>query len=62
MRIKKRSAHVAGIGLGFNMFVMFGLYGLAFWYGGRLLRSETVTFEDFLISFFAILFSSTGAT
>ena len=53
---------MAGIGLGVSMFVGLALYGLAFWYGGRLLRSETVTFEDFLISFFSIVFCSTGAT
>ena len=60
--VKKRGAHVAGAAFGFSNLVMNGLYGLAFWYGGRLMRSGTESFEDFLIAFFSILFSAMGAT
>ena len=34
---------VAGVGLGFITFVMFGAYALAFWYGGKLIREDDYT-------------------
>ena len=31
---KKRGVHVGGLGYGFNMLSTFGIFALAFWYGG----------------------------
>lgn len=47
---------------GFSMFVQQWIYGLQFWFGGWLLFKypETFSFDDFLISIFAMLFSLMG--
>ena len=60
--VKKRGAHVGGFGFGFSNLVMFALYGLAFWYGGRLLENGTSNYREFLVAFLSVLFAAIGAT
>ena len=31
-----RRGFISGLGIGFTLFVLFGTYGLALWYGGQL--------------------------
>ena len=53
---------MAGIGYGFSNLVTLGLYGLAFWYGGKLMKSQTIEYGDFFVSFFSVMFAALGAT
>ena len=41
-------AHASGLGFGFSQFAVFSVYALAFWYGGRLMRSGEMSFKDVL--------------
>ncbi|CAG8839927.1 24510_t:CDS:2, partial [Racocetra persica] len=43
-----------GLGLGVLMFIMFGCYGLAFWYGSILIVNHETTGPDILNVFFAV--------
>lgn len=40
MRLGDKKAVVTGLGMGVTMFIMFGTYGLAFWYGGQLIIKD----------------------
>ncbi|CAG8462314.1 5329_t:CDS:10 [Acaulospora colombiana] len=51
----KKKAIVSGIGLGIMMFIMFGSYGLSFWYGSILIVHNEMSGPDVLNVFFAIL-------
>ena len=42
------SAQFAGIGFGGANFIIFAAYALCFWYGGRLVYREDITFETML--------------
>lgn len=48
----------AGVGAGSLMFVLFSMYGLAFWYGSTLIKQGEIEVGDLLTAFFAVL---TGA-
>ncbi|KAF0430296.1 P-loop containing nucleoside triphosphate hydrolase protein [Gigaspora margarita] len=50
----KRKAYVSGAGLGVLTFIMFGCYGLAFWYGSILVVNHETTGPDILNVFFAV--------
>ena len=41
-------AHASGLGFGFSQFAVFSVYALAFWYGGQLMRSGEMSFNDVL--------------
>ncbi|KAI8976832.1 putative ABC transporter protein [Pilobolus umbonatus] len=45
-----------GIGLGFFFFTFFGMYGLTFWYSGVLNRENSMTIDQILITFFAMIY------
>ena len=49
---------VAGVGTGALMFILFSMYGLAFWYGGTLVKTGEIEVGDLLTAFFSVL---TGA-
>ncbi|KAL9552554.1 hypothetical protein MBANPS3_003717 [Mucor bainieri] len=44
-----------GIGFGVFMFILFGTYGLSFWYGAKLTRDGIMTGEDVLVVQFAMI-------
>ncbi|KAK4516374.1 uncharacterized protein ATC70_011345 [Mucor velutinosus] len=44
-----------GIGFGVFMLILFGTYGLSFWYGSKLTRDGVMTGEDVLIVQFAMI-------
>ncbi|KAI9208123.1 P-loop containing nucleoside triphosphate hydrolase protein [Polychytrium aggregatum] len=44
-----------GIGFGSFMLVIFGSYGLAFWYGSRLVLSSDMEGQDVLVVFFSMI-------
>lgn len=46
---------VSGASLGFLFLIMFGTYGLAFWYGSKLTLDKEITVGDLLVSFFGVL-------
>eukprot|EP00192_Tetraselmis_astigmatica_P000802 CAMPEP_0117691884 /NCGR_PEP_ID=MMETSP0804-20121206/25998_1 /TAXON_ID=1074897 /ORGANISM="Tetraselmis astigmatica, Strain CCMP880" /LENGTH=1263 /DNA_ID=CAMNT_0005505227 /DNA_START=142 /DNA_END=3933 /DNA_ORIENTATION=+ len=58
---KAKRAHVTGIGFGFSQFAMFGIYGLAFWYGGTRVVAGQMDLEQMLKVFFAVLMGAMGA-
>ena len=47
-----------GVGTGALMFILFSMYGLAFWYGGTLVKTGEIEVGDLLTAFFSVL---TGA-
>mmetsp|Transcript_46571 Transcript_46571/g.149558 ORF Transcript_46571/g.149558 Transcript_46571/m.149558 type:complete len:418 (-) Transcript_46571:78-1331(-) len=55
-----KAGHVGGIAFGFSQFVMFAMYGFAFWYGGRWVDDGKGEFQDVLDVFFAILMTGFG--
>ncbi|XP_071802901.1 ATP-dependent translocase ABCB1-like isoform X2 [Asterias amurensis] len=54
--IKRNTAQAAGIGVVY--LVMFGAYGLAFWYGTKLFLEMELLPGDILVVFFAVLFGA----
>ncbi|CAG8762839.1 9902_t:CDS:2, partial [Acaulospora morrowiae] len=50
----RKKAIVSGIGLGSMMLIMYGSYGLAFWYGSILIVNHDMSGADVLNVFFAI--------
>mmetsp|Transcript_10713 Transcript_10713/g.25404 ORF Transcript_10713/g.25404 Transcript_10713/m.25404 type:complete len:1267 (+) Transcript_10713:289-4089(+) len=61
-RGKSRRAHVTGVGLGFSEMVMYGVYGLAFWYGGTRVEDGQMGIEQMLKVFFAVVMGAMGAS
>ncbi|GAB0497723.1 hypothetical protein MMPV_009060 [Pyropia vietnamensis] len=59
-REEERRAHLMGVSIGISMFIMMAVYGLSFWYGGRLVRSGEVTSGSVVTVFFAIIISAMG--
>ncbi|KAI8865498.1 hypothetical protein GQ42DRAFT_151728, partial [Ramicandelaber brevisporus] len=53
-----RKGVVGGAGLGFMMFVIFGVYALGFWYGAKLIADYGTTVGDVTIVFFALIIAS----
>ena len=47
-RMSARRAHTSGIGFGYSQFVIFALYALAFWYGGKLVAEGTMELDNLL--------------
>ncbi|KAI9344640.1 P-loop containing nucleoside triphosphate hydrolase protein [Obelidium mucronatum] len=47
-----------GIGFGCFMLVMFSTYGLAFWYGSRLVMQDKMPGQDVLVTFFSLMMGS----
>ncbi|CAG8663180.1 3265_t:CDS:2, partial [Racocetra fulgida] len=52
--VGRKKSLVSGLGLGVLMFIMFGCYGLAFWYGSILIVNVETTGPDILNVFFAV--------
>ncbi|KAJ3236028.1 ATP-binding cassette, sub-B (MDR TAP), member 4 [Chytriomyces hyalinus] len=49
-----------GVGFGSFMLVMFFTYGLAFWYGSKLVQQGKMPGQDVLVTFFALMMGSFG--
>ncbi|KAI8620681.1 putative ABC transporter protein, partial [Chytriomyces sp. MP71] len=49
-----------GVGFGSFMLVMFSTYGLAFWYGSRLVSQGKMAGQDVLVTFFSLMMGSFG--
>jgi ABC-type multidrug transport system fused ATPase/permease subunit len=58
-KIGVKKAFISGTGLGAMMGIMFGSYGLAFWYGSILVVRGEQTGGDVLNVFFAIIMGGT---
>ncbi|CAG8533060.1 15494_t:CDS:2 [Funneliformis mosseae] len=54
-KIGVKKAFISGAGLGAMMFIMFGSYGLAFWYGSILIVKGEQTGSEVLNVFFAVI-------
>ncbi|CAI2174077.1 6193_t:CDS:10 [Funneliformis geosporum] len=50
-----KKAFISGTGLGAMMGIMFGSYGLAFWYGSKLIVNNEQTGSEVLNVFFAVI-------
>ena len=44
-----------------TQFIVFAVYALAFWYGGTLIAGGSLTFDDMLRAFFAVVLAAFGA-
>ncbi|ORY32772.1 P-loop containing nucleoside triphosphate hydrolase protein [Rhizoclosmatium globosum] len=53
-----RGGYTRGIGFGSFMLVMFCTYGLAFWYGSRLVLQGRMPGQDVLVTFFSLMMGS----
>eukprot|EP00897_Mesotaenium_endlicherianum_P002209 jgi/Mesen1/2015/ME000148S01116 len=62
LRAGIRRGQASGLGLGFSNFCMFAVYGLAFWYGAKLVQRGDATFKDVFNVFFAIVMSAMGVS
>ncbi|XP_072174900.1 ATP-dependent translocase ABCB1-like [Diadema setosum] len=47
-----------GVGMGLTMFIMFGSYALAFWYGPKLVADGVISGGDVMIVFFCVMIGS----
>lgn len=56
-----RNAIIMGFIYGFTQFVFFGVFALAYWYGGGLIDSGELEFKDVIICSTAILMGAMGA-
>lgn len=52
---------VIGIIYGFTQFSFYGVFGLAFWYGGKLVANGETDFEGVIITTMAVLMGAMGA-
>lgn len=59
-RDEERRSHLMGISIGISMFIMLSVYGLSFWYGGKLVRDGDVTSGAVVTVFFAIIIGAMG--
>ncbi|TMW55295.1 hypothetical protein Poli38472_013186 [Pythium oligandrum] len=55
-----RAAHINGLALGFSSFIMFAVYSLVFWYGGKLVHKDDITFQQLIRTLMAIMMSAQG--
>ncbi|TMW55306.1 hypothetical protein Poli38472_013197 [Pythium oligandrum] len=55
-----RAAHVNGAALGFSSFIVFAVYSLVFWYGGKLVSKNDISFQQLMRTLMAIMMSSQG--
>lgn len=55
LKIGEKSAHFNGLGLGVFFFIIYGAYGLAFYYGTTLLLQNRITSGEVVNVFFSIL-------
>jgi ATP-binding cassette subfamily B (MDR/TAP) protein 1 len=56
-----RVGFIAGIVFGFSQFAFYGVFALAFWYGGKLIQNGEATFRDVLIAAMSVLMGAMGA-
>lgn len=56
-----RNSAVMGIVYGFTQFTFFGVFALAYWYGGRLIDNGDADFKDVMIASTAVLMGAMGA-
>jgi len=52
---------IVGIIFGFSQFTFYGVFALAFWYGGTLMQKGEADFTDVLIASMAVLMGAMGA-
>ncbi|KAI8976786.1 P-loop containing nucleoside triphosphate hydrolase protein [Pilobolus umbonatus] len=52
-----RRGKALGYGFSFFFLFLFGMYGLAFWFGGILYQKELLTIDQLLITFFAMIYA-----
>ncbi|KAF1328535.1 Multidrug resistance protein abc superfamily, partial [Globisporangium splendens] len=55
-----RQANVNGLALGFSSFIVFAVYSLVFWYGGKLVHRDEITFDQLIRTLMAIMMSAQG--
>ncbi|KAI9498760.1 putative ABC transporter protein [Zychaea mexicana] len=47
--------YVTGLGVGGFLFVLFGIYAISFWYGGKLVKDEALEGWRVMVSFFVMI-------
>ncbi|KAI3948362.1 hypothetical protein MKW98_013860 [Papaver atlanticum] len=57
-----RKGIVSGIGFGITNFLMFSVYALSFYIGGRLVQAGQATFAQVFRVFFALIFTAVGVS
>lgn len=57
-RAGERDAQVNGLAVGFSSFIVFATYAFTFWYGGKLVNDDKITFRQLMRSLMAIIMSS----
>eukprot|EP00742_Colponemidia_sp_Colp-10_P003632 GILJ01003866.1.p1 GENE.GILJ01003866.1~~GILJ01003866.1.p1 ORF type:complete len:1310 (-),score=238.99 GILJ01003866.1:288-4217(-) len=55
-----KRARVSGFFFGLSQFCLFGVYGLTFWYGGKLVSEGDLSFRDMFRCLMAVILSATG--
>lgn len=55
MKTGIRRGQILGFGFGSFMFILFGTYGLSFWYGSQLTRNNLMKGDEVLVVFFAMI-------
>lgn len=59
-RDAKKRAHVSGMGMGVTFFIILCTYALAFWFGNRQVRNQSMDSGDVLTVFFSVLIGAMG--
>jgi len=57
---EERRAHLSGASIGVSMFIMMGVYGLAFWFGNKEVRAGNLSSGDVVTVFFSVIISAMG--
>jgi len=57
---EERRAHLSGASIGVSMFIMMGVYGLAFWFGNKEVRADNLSSGDVVTVFFSVIIAAMG--
>lgn len=56
----KKSSVIKGVMMGMIQLIQFLVYAFAFWFGGQMIESRRITFEDFNQALWAMAFAASG--
>lgn len=56
----RREAQLNGLALGFSSLILFATYSLVFWYGGKLVDDQEISFKELMRTLMAIMMSAQG--
>ena len=58
--VLKKEAFMKGLMMGFIQLVMFNVYALAFFIGGKFVAAGTIGFDEFFMALFGMAFAASG--